>query len=253
MLEIKTQREIDILKRLCVELENILFDTGSRIAEFKTTYDIQTYILNKFKSRGIKSAFYKYNGYPEYICVSINDEVVHGIPKKNKFINENDLVKIDIGGIMDGLIADIAYSFGGLKYQKLINAAVEALNAAVKNAVPGNYVGNISKSIEAVAKKYNLGIIKSFVGHGIGRNLHEDPQIPNYYINDGIKLEKNMVLCIEPMFCLGSGETTIDLDGWTARTSDRSIAVHIEGMVVVDVEPIILTPRIFGLYGKSSC
>lgn len=252
MIEIKTSREIQLLKALAKDVESILFLAGESLSNFATTYDIQKFVMTEFKKKKISSAFHGYSGYPEYICVSLNDEVVHGIPRKNRYLKKGDLIKIDIGGLRDGFIADVAFTFGGnQETKKLIEIAVEALNAGGFEAKPGRFVGDISRAVEDVAKKYKLGVIKNFVGHGIGRKLHEEPQIPNYYISDGCRLEKNMILCIEPMFSTGSGDTVIDVDGWTARTADGSFAVHVEGMVVVDNPPQILTPIIFN-YGKNS-
>jgi len=211
-----------------------------------TTKRIDDEAHTYLQRQGAKPAFLGYRGFPATICVSINDEVVHGIPGSRQLC-EGDLVSIDVGGIVDGLYADSAKTFAvgavSQQAQELTQTTREALVAGIKQAVVGNRLHDISYAVQQVAEAGGYGIVREFVGHGIGRALHEDPPIPNFGSpHTGPRLKAGMVLAIEPMITMGSHEVEILEDGWTAVTRDHSLAAHFEHTVAVtDSGPEVLT------------
>jgi methionyl aminopeptidase len=176
--------------------------------------------------------------FPGVICASINDEVVHGIPSHRRRLAEGDLVSIDIGCIVDGWHADCArtWAVGGVPAEvtQLIDATRRGMEAGIAAAVPGNRLGDIGHAIESVAHEHGYGIVRPFVGHGIGRAMHEDPQVPNYgRPGTGLLIEPGMCFAIEPMFNLGGDEVFVDDDNWTVRTADGSLSAHFENTIAV--------------------
>jgi len=200
---------------------------------------------------GGKSAFLGYRGYPGQICVSVNDEVVHGIGSFEKILMRGDVLSLDVGVELGGFIGDNATTVvvGGETpppdVARLLEGTREALGRGMAAAVPGNRIGDISAAVEGVAKRYGLGVVREYVGHACGRDLHEPPEIPNFVSRyKGPMLRPGMVLAIEPMLNLGKRHVTTDKDGWTVRTRDGSVSAHFEHMVLVtDNEPEILTWR----------
>lgn len=201
---------------------------------------------------GGESAFLGYNGYPGNICISLNDEVVHGIGRHDRIIQSDDIVSIDLGVKINGACGDTAVTFGMAaqlprNIHNLIEATRQALTAGISRAQAGNHIRDISCAIEAVARKFRVGVVRDFVGHGCGIHLHEPPEVPNFVSPfKGPRLVPGMVLAIEPMFNLGTYRVNIDRhDGWTVRTQDGAASAHFEHMVLItDKEPEILTwPR----------
>jgi methionyl aminopeptidase len=204
---------------------------------------ISTLALDKLIGKFIRDhhavpSFLNYNGYPFNSCISVNDVVVHGFPNKEE-LYEGDIVTIDIGVILNGWHGDHAYTFAigdpGQETAQLIKVTKESLYKGIEKAVTGNRIGDISFAIqEHTEKKYGYGVVRELVGHGLGRNLHEDPQVPNYgRRNDGKKLKEGMVLAIEPMINLGKKEVYTESDGWTVRTKDGKPSVHFEHDVCI--------------------
>jgi len=199
-------------------------------------------------SVGGVSAFLGYRGFPGQLCISLNDEVVHGIGSPERIITEGDVVSLDVGVNLNGYIGDNAISvYVGDKpdsrIARLLRATEESLDSAVKSVICGNNIGDISAAVEKTAKRNGLGIVREYVGHGCGVNLHEPPEIPNYRTRDrGPMLRPGMILAIEPMLNLGRRNVITAKDGWTVRTSDGSISAHFEHMVLVtESKPEILT------------
>lgn len=200
-------------------------------------------------AKGGRSAFLGYKGFPGQICISINDEVVHGIGCRNRVFMTGDLVSIDIGVNIDGFIGDTAVSFivgdcePDADSKRLLDATQKALFEGIAAARAGNTVFDISSAIEKVAKSAGLGIVREYVGHGCGCELHEPPEIPNYCLGKkGVELVPGMTLAIEPMFNLGTHAVKTDADGWTVRTKDGSRSAHFEHMVLItENEPEVLT------------
>jgi methionyl aminopeptidase len=205
------------------------------------------------REAGAVSASYGYgsakNLYPGYACFSVNDVIVHGIPSKEVVLREGDIISIDLALFYGGFCGDntVTLCVGNVSplADQLIRTTEEALQAGIRQAVADHYVGDISAAIEAVAQRADYGIVREFVGHGIGREMHEEPQIPNYTLaQKGMKLCPGMTLAIEPMFTLGSAAIQRDPDGWTVRTRDHSLAVHVEHTILVTENlPEILTLR----------
>ncbi len=190
-----------------------------------------------------------YKGYPKAICISPNDVVVHGIPDAF-LVSDGDLVTIDVGVTLDGYIADSAYTFavGDIdpENQRLLDVAQDALAAGIGEAVVGNRVGDVSHVIQEVVEAAGFSVIRSLVGHGVGRHYHEDPHIPNFgEPGRGPRLSEGMTIAIEPMITAGSPEVLVMEDGWTIRTQDSSMSVHFEHTVAITIDgPRILTPRV---------
>ena len=190
-----------------------------------------------------------YKGYPKAICISPNDVVVHGIPDAFE-VAEGDLVTLDVGITLDGYIADSAYTFGvgeiDAESQRLLDVAQEALAAGIAEAVVGNRVGDVSHAIQEVVEAGGFAVVRSLVGHGVGRYYHEDPHIPNFGDpGRGPRLSEGMTIAIEPMITAGSSEVAMMDDGWTVRTVDGSLSAHFEHTVAVTEDgPRILTPRV---------
>jgi len=197
---------------------------------------------------GGKSAFLGYRGYPGQICISVNDEVVHGIGRPDRIIQPDDIVSIDIGVELNGGIGDTAVTVAMQpelppRTRELLEFTELALKAGIEKARPGNYVKDISAAIQRVADKAKLGVVREYVGHGCGAKLHEPPEVPNFVcIYRGPKLVPGMVLAIEPMFNLGTHKVFTEPDQWTVRTRDGKLSAHFEHMVLItEREPEILT------------
>jgi methionyl aminopeptidase len=203
---------------------------------------------NIVEKSGSISSFLGYRGYPSYICASPNDVIVHGIPG-NYSLKDGDILSIDVGVSVNGYHADAALTYGigdiSDENQKLIKVTKDALYAGIKLVGDGNKLGTIGNKIEKIGKKEHYGVVKEYVGHGIGLEMHEDPQVPNYgKKNQGFTLKKGMAICIEPMFNIGSAQTKIDDDEWTVRTFDGSNSAHFEHTIgIMDNEIRIFTEK----------
>lgn len=204
-----------------------------------TTEELDEIAAQEIRRRGARPAFLGYRGYPKTICTSVNDEVVHGIPAK-RALKEGDIVGIDCGAVVEGYYGDAARTLPVGRIDpvraKLLEATREALGAGIAAARPGARVSDIGAAVEAIGVANGYGVVREFVGHGVGTALHEEPQVPNYGpAGRGSTLRPGMVLAIEPMFNLGAGEVTVDRDGWTVRTRDRSASAHFEYTVAIGI------------------
>ena len=212
-----------------------------------TTMDIANEADRMAQNLDVVPAFKGYNGYPAVICVSVNEEVVHGIPSRSRVLKDGDIVGLDFGALHNGFYADAAVtlSVGETPPEtlRLLEVTRDALYIGIEAAVVGNRIGDISHAVQSHVESNGLSVVKVFVGHGIGRNLHEDPQVPNYGDSQwGVRLKKGMTLAIEPMVNVGSDDVRVLDDGWTAVTSDGSLSAHFEHTIAVtDNGPKILT------------
>ena len=249
MISIKSEREIELMKiagRIVSETHKYLQDF---IKPGITTREIDDLALNFIESKGARAACKGYEGFPGAICISVNDEVVHGIPSNRKLKN-GDIVTIDMVIGYKGYQGDAAwtYAVGVINDKKkyLMEHTEKALYVGIKQVKPGNRIGDISHAIEEYATKYHLGIVKELVGHGIGTDMHEEPDVPNYgKSGTGPKLKEGMVICIEPMLNLGKSTVGILDDGWTIVTEDGKPSAHYEHTVLVTKDGYeILTPRL---------
>lgn len=246
---IHTEGEIQGIRRAAQAAASVKNRLASMIRPGITTKDVDDMAAAMIAAEGGISAFLGYRGFPGQLCVSLNDEVVHGIGSADKRIEAGDVVSLDVGVDIDGFIGDNATSvFVGDKKPspdviRLLKGTEESLDAAIKICLPGKNIGDVSAAVEKVAKRNGLSIVREYVGHGCGVKLHEPPEIPNYRTrNSGPELRPGMVLAIEPMLNLGRRNVITDKDGWTVRTSDGSLSAHFEHMVLVtETNPEILT------------
>ncbi|MFV0520587.1 MAG: type I methionyl aminopeptidase [Lachnospirales bacterium] len=212
-----------------------------------STYELDMIIAEYIKSQDATASFLDYNGYPASTCISLNDVIVHGIPSKDIILKEGDIVGIDIGAYKDGFHGDAARTHGVGNISEdarlLIDRTKESYFKSIEYAKAKHHLYEISAAIEDYIKPFGYGIVRDFIGHGIGKHLHEAPEIPHFKVKvRGPKLEKGMTLCVEPMINMGTHRCKVLGDGWTAKTLDGSLSAHYENtLAVTDGEPEILT------------
>ena len=235
---IRTAKEIAKMRRSGVALRHVLDTLRDRIAAGMTTLDLEKIAEAEIASAGAVAAFKGYHDYPCVLCTSINDEVVHGIPSAKRVLREGDVVSVDCGVIIDGYYADSAITLpvGAISEaaQKLLDTTAESLQAAISVVRPGATLGDVGAAVQEVAEGAGFSVVREFVGHGIGTEMHEEPQIPNYgRRGQGMKLREGMVLAIEPMVNAGQHGVRVLEDKWTAVTVDGSLSAHFEHTVAV--------------------
>jgi methionyl aminopeptidase len=246
MIKIKSPEEIDDMRESCQIAALILDEAANMCAPGVTTSDLNDFAQTRMEEFGAESAFINYRGYPAHICTSVNDEVVHGIPT-NRRLKMGDIVSIDIGTIYAGWVGDnartVMIGVQDPEIIRLVKTTEEALHAGISKAIAGGRLTDISHAVEKVATAAGLDVVKEFVGHGVGRKMHEEPQIPNFGPpGKGPKLRAGMTLAIEPMINLGTPEVEVLPDGWTVLTGDRMPSAHFEHTVLVrDSAPEVLT------------
>lgn len=234
----KTESEIALMKNAATLVSKTLTEVAKVLKPGMTTLQVDKICADFVRDHKAVPSFYNYRGYPHHVCASVNDVVVHGFPN-NTALKEGDIVSIDMGVILEGWHGDHAYTFiiGDVSPEELqlVKVTKESLYKGIEKATINNRVGDISYAIqEHTERKYGYGVVRELVGHGLGRSLHEDPQVPNYgKRGTGPKMKENLVLAIEPMINLGSREVYTDDDGWTVRTRDGKPSVHFEHDVCV--------------------
>lgn len=247
MINLKTPREIERMKPASRIVAEILLELREVVRDGITTGDIDRLAEEKTLKRNAQPAFKGYRGFPASICVSINSEVVHGIPSTRRVIRNGDVVGLDFGVIFDGFFGDSAVTVpvGDIppEVQNLLKVTEQSLYKAIEAAVPGNFLSDISAAIQTLADAHHFGIVREFCGHGIGRALHEDPPVLNYVqAGKGPKVKPGLVIAIEPMINLGSEKVRVLEDGWTVVTLDGRPSAHFEHTIAVTPEgPEILT------------
>lgn len=248
-ITIKSAREIELMTEAGRILEIVHDEMEKALKPGMTTHDIDALGEEVIRSYGCEPSFLNYNGYPASICVSVNDEVVHGIPSKKRIIQEGDIVSLDAGVIYKGYHSDAArtHAVGEIseEAQKLIEVTKQSFFEGLKYAKEGNHLFDISSAIGRYAGKFGYGVVRELCGHGIGTHLHEDPNIPNYpMLRKGPKLKAGMTLAIEPMINLGTERVKWLDDEWTVVTADGKLSAHYENTVLItDGEPVLLTLR----------
>lgn len=244
---IKSQHEIELMRESCKILAEVHAKLGEMIEPGISTWDIDAMGEKLIRSYGCVPNFLNYNGYPASICVSVNDEVVHGIPSKERILMEGDIVSLDAGLIYKGYHSDAArtYPVGEVSQEakQLIEVTRQSFFEGIKHARAGAHLHDISNAIDAYCSKFGYGVVRDLVGHGIGTSLHEGPQIPNFrQWRKGIRLQPGMTLAIEPMITLGTYKVGWLDDDWTVVTMDGSPAAHYENTILItEGEPEILT------------
>lgn len=247
MINLKGKEEIKAIERSCRVVAEVLRRINKKIRPGISTKDLDSMAERWIRDMNAEPAFKNYQGYPATLCISINEEVVHGIPSENRHLKNGDIVSIDVGARQDGYFGDCAATFPvgevSPKALELIKVTRESLYQGIDQARPGNHLSDISRAIQSWVEKFGFSVVRDFVGHGIGRELHEPPQIPNYVTSGkGIRLETGMVFAIEPMINEGTYKVKILNDGWTVVTSDHLLSAHFEHTVAItDNGPLILS------------
>ena len=246
-IEIKSAREIELMTEAGRILEIVHKELGKALRPGMSTLEIDRLGEEIIRSYGCIPSFLNYNGYPASICVSVNEEVVHGIPSDKRFLKEGDIVSLDAGVIYKGYHSDAARTHGigeiSKEAEKLMRVTRECFFEGIKYAKEGNHLFDISRAIGTYAESFGYGVVRDLCGHGIGTKLHEEPQIPNYVMKRrGVTLKAGMTLAIEPMINLGTWEVDWLSDDWTVVSRDHSLSAHYENTVLItDGEPKLLT------------
>jgi methionyl aminopeptidase len=244
---IKSAAEIEKMRTSGIALRQVHNAVKAAVRPGATTMDLENAAAAKVAELGCKSAFKGYHDFPAILCTSVNDEVIHGIPTPKRVLKEGDVVSVDCGVVVDGFYSDCAvtYPVGKLSpaTEKLLRVTEASLYAAIDKAVVGGRLFDISYAVQSMCEAEGYGVVREFVGHGIGKSMHEDPQLPNYgNPGKGPRLKAGMVLAIEPMINAGSAEVKVLPDGWTAVTIDGSLSAHFEHTVAITKDgPRILT------------
>ena len=238
MVEIKTPAELDLMRQASKIVAQVLALLKKEIRDGVTTAELNILAEREIRHREAAPAFLGYRGYPATLCVSINEEVVHGIPSDKRIIRGGDLVSLDLGAVYRGFYGDAAVTVavGTVRPEmsRLIDVTAASLAKALSKIRSGAKLGDVSHAVESFVVDNGMSVVKEFTGHGIGRRLHEEPSIPNYgKPGSGVTLRPGMTLAIEPMVCLGKSEVVIQSDGWTAVSADGSCAAHFEHTVAV--------------------
>jgi len=248
MIRLKSPEEVETMRKSAALVAATLDHVGSHVQPGVTTQELDRLALEFIRKNGGTPSFLGYRGYKYTICASINDEVVHGLPSK-RMLKDGDIISVDVGVIMDGFHGDAARTFPVGKIspeaEKLLRVTRESLEKGVAKAAPGGRLGDISAAIQEHVEQNGMSIVRSLVGHGIGQDLHEDPQIPNYgKPGVGVFLKPGMVFAIEPMVNAGGWEVETLNDGWTVVSADHSLAAHFEHTVAVtETGPLVLTTK----------
>jgi len=237
MIQLKTDEEIEIQRQSSLLVGKTLAEVAKLIKPGVKTGQLDKVAEKFILDHGAVPGFKGYGGFPATLCISVNDEVVHGIPGDRE-LNDGDIVSIDCGTLMNGFYGDSAYTFavGNVDSEvlELLKRTKESLYLAIEQAVAGKRVGDIGNAVQKHVESFGFSVVRDLVGHGVGRNLHESPEVPNYgRRGSGVKLKKGMCLAIEPMVNLGVKEVTQDKDGWTIRTADAKPSAHFEHDVAV--------------------
>lgn len=237
MIYLKTEEEIELLREANLIVARTLAEVAKLIAPGVTTLKLDSVAEEYIRSQGAVPGFKGYGGFPSTLCVSVNENVVHGFPS-NYALREGDIVSVDCGAIKDGFNGDSTYTFcvGEVSEEvmRLLKTTKESLYIGIEHAVPGNRIGDIGHAIQEYCEKRGYSVVREMCGHGVGKRLHEDPDVPNYGRKGTGPLIKNgMCIAIEPMINMGSKNIVIERDGWTTRTKDRKPSAHYEHSIAI--------------------
>lgn len=254
MINLRSEAEIELLRENNQLVSATLAEVGKHIRPGVTTLQLDKIAEDFIRSHGAVPGFLGYNGFPNTLCVSVNEHVVHGIPSDSP-LKEGDIVSVDCGTIMKGFYGDTAYTFAvgeiAPNVSELLRVTKEALHKGVEQAVIGNRTGDIGHAVQEYAESHGYSVVRELVGHGLGKNMHEEPEVPNYGARGrGPLLKAGMVICIEPMINMGSRYIVFERDGWTVRTKDRKPSAHFEYAVAITKDgPDVLSD--FGIIEKA--
>lgn len=247
MIVLRTAKEIEIMRKACQISAEALKLAGEAVKPGITTYEIDQIAYRYIKKQGAEPNFLNYNGFPATACISINDEVIHGIPSKKRVLKDGDIVSIDLGAKVNGYNGDNAATFacGNIsdEAKRLCDTTRESLYLGIEQAVAGNRIGDIAFAIQSYCEERGFSVVREYTGHGVGTHLHEDPSVPNYgTAGRGQRLLPGMTIAIEPMINMGSKAIKCLPDGWTVKTLDGKLSAHFEHTIAITKgEPIILT------------
>lgn len=247
MIVLKTGRELKIMKEACRISAGALQTVGTAVEPGVTTAELDKLAEDYIRSQGGEPNFKNYEGYPATACISINNEVIHGIPSAKRVLKQGDIVSVDLGAKFDGYHGDNAATFAcgdiSAEAKRLIETTKESLYEGIRAAVSGGRIGDIGYAVQSYVEARGYSVVRQFVGHGIGTHLHEAPEVPNYGTKGrGIRLMPGMTLAIEPMINAGKSEVKVMPDGWTVLTVDGSLSAHFEHTVVITTDgPKIMT------------
>ena len=246
MIYLKTKEETELLRENNQLVSLTLAEVGKHVRPGVTTRELDRIAEAFIRSHGAVPGFLGYNGFPATLCISVNEGVVHGIPSEY-VLKDGDIISVDCGTILKGFYGDSAYTFAvgevSAEVQKLLDVTKEALQNGVAQARAGNRVGDISAAVQSTAESNGFTVVRELVGHGLGRAMHEEPEVPNYgQKGRGPLLKEGMVICVEPMINMGTRHVVFEKDGWTVRTRDRKPSAHFEWAVAVTADgPDVLT------------
>lgn len=247
MIYLKTDEEIELMREANQLVGKTLAEVGKHVAPGISTLQLDKIAEEFIRDHGAVPAFLGYGGFPNSICASVNEQVVHGIPSSTKILQEGDIISVDCGTILNGYVGDSAYTFcvGEVdpKVKDLLKTTKESLYLGIQAAVEGKRIGDISNAVQTYCESHNYSVVRELVGHGIGKRMHEEPEVPNYGRRGcGPLLKSGMCICIEPMINLGSKNVVFERDGWTVRTKDRKSSAHFEHCIAIRPEgPQILS------------
>ena len=247
MIVLKTTRELSLMKEACVISAGALKAAGAAVEPGVSTEEINRIAHNFITKNGAIPTFKGYNGYPAATCISINDEVIHGIPSKKRIIKAGDIVSIDVGATLNGYVGDNAATFAAgdvsPEAQRLCDTTRESLYEGIKAAVAGGRIGDIGSTIQRYCEERGFSVVREFTGHGVGKQMHEDPSVPNFGTpGRGVRLLPGMTIAIEPMINMGGAGIRQLPDGWTIKTKDGSLSAHFEHTIAITADgPVILT------------
>lgn len=247
MIVLKTTRELSLMKEACRISAGALRVAGEAVKPGVSTAEIDRIAYEYIISQGAEPNFLHLYGFPATACISVNDEVIHGIPSKERILKEGDIVSIDLGAKKHGFNGDNAATFAcgkiSAEAQRLIDVTRESLYEAIKVAVPGGRIGDIGSCVQRYCEERGFSVVREYTGHGVGKELHEDPAVPNYgTAGRGVRLLPGMTIAIEPMINQGTKAIKRLSDGWTVKTADGKLSAHFENTVAITKDgPVILT------------
>ena len=249
MIQIKNQTQIAAMKEAGRITGEALLVAREHVREGISTFELDKVIRNHIERSGAKPSFLGYAGFPGSACISINDEVIHGIPAKNRILKEGDIVKIDVGAFYKGFHGDSARTIPVGKVSdealRLIEATEKSFWAGIAKAESGNRIGDIGNAIESCVNEYGYSVVRRYIGHGVGHELHEAPDVPNYGTpGRGVRLCNGMTLAIEPMVNIGTSDVKDMSDGWTVKTADGSLSAHYENTIAITAEGILVLTEV---------
>lgn len=238
MIYLKTDEEIELMREANQLVGKTLAEVGRHVEPGVSTLQLDKIAEEFIRDHGAVPAFLGYGGFPNSICASVNEQIVHGIPSSSKILNEGDIISVDCGTILNGYVGDSAYTFcvGEIdpKVKDLLKTTKESLYLGIQAAVEGKRIGDISNAVQTYCESHNYSVVRELVGHGIGKRMHEEPEVPNYGRRGcGPLLKSGMCICIEPMINMGSKNVVFERDGWTVRTKDRKCSAHFEHCIAI--------------------